>query len=152
MPRAGKTLVLKGFDKLLEDIQRAHGSIEKATEKGLKAGAEVLTRQYEDEAKKSGATQDELAALVKSPKPERSGNRFTVDTGFKLGSYNSENPSGGYLAMFRNYGTVKRTTKSGANRGEISATGFIQRAEERASAKVKKAERQALEEILKDLK
>lgn len=145
-------LVLKGFDTLLEDIQRAQGNIEQATEKGLRAGAEVLTRQYEDEAKKSGASSEELNALVKSPKPNRSGNRFSVDCGFKLGTYNSNNPSGGYLAMFRNYGTVKRTTKTGANRGSIQETGFIQRAERRASAKIKKAEKETLQEILKDLK
>ena len=145
-------LILTGFDEMLEKIQRAQGKIEQAAEKGLKAGAEALTRQYEDEAKKSGASADEINALVKSPKVTKSGNIFSVDAGFKLGTYNANNPSGGYIAMFRNYGTIKRQTKAGANRGAVSAAGFIQRAEKRASSKVKKAEKQALQEILEDLK
>lgn len=145
-------LVLKGFDSLLEDIQRAQGNIERATREGLEAGAKVLTRQYETEAKKSGASADELNALVKNPKPEKSGNRFSVDCGFKLGTYDPKNPSGGYKTMFRNYGTVERQTKTGANRGAIQEAGFIQRAERRASPKVREAEKDVLDDILKDLK
>lgn len=150
MARSKVKLMLTGFDDYLEKIQKASGSIDRAAEQALKDGANALVKEYETQARAAGVPQRSIDALTVD-KPQWSGNRVSISAGFKLGEYNAKNPSGGYIAMFENYGTKERKTKGGKSRGKIRALGFIQRAEKRAAPKVKKAEQDALEKILQNL-
>lgn len=83
-----------------------------------------------------------------------------------MGNYDPKNPSAGYKAVFRNYGTVRRTVKDtgehatvggnwktlGTDRGAVTGTGFIATAKDASRPKVKKIQRQKLDDILKGLK
>lgn len=140
-------LILTGFDDLLEQVKKADGNMKRATEVALKDGADALKKAYESQARSDGVPQKSIDALQTNP-PKWSGNRCEAGAGFKLGSYDPENPSGGFIAMFENYGTDNRQTKAGENRGKMRALGFIQKAEKKAAAKVKKAEEGALKSIL----
>lgn len=144
-------LTLKGFDILLDHITEAGGSIEAATERALESSAKLLTNEI-----KKGAVQRNLPtdSLI-TPKVNWSGNRASVEVGFELGEYNSNNPSSGYFALFREYGAPSkggnRKTKQGYNRGAIEADPFIRPALQQNKKRVKDAQKQALERTLRGL-
>lgn len=141
-------LELKGFDKLLEDIQEAGGNIERATEKALLNGANLLTNDFRNGAVNRGLEVDRLI----TPQVKWANNRASVEAGFKLGEYDEKNPNSAYIALFTEYGTIKRKTKAGANRGKITQNPFIRPTREKDAAKVRRFQKEALEEILKGLK
>lgn len=141
-------LTFKGFDLLLEQINEANGDVTAATEKALKASADMLTQEI-----RAGAQQRKLGtSTLINPTPVWSGNKCSVEVGYNLGSYDSSNPSEGYKALFKEYGTAKRKTSKGANRGEITANPFIRPAVDNNKSRIKKEQQAALDEILKGLK
>ena len=146
---AGKVkLTLKGFDLLLDQINEAGGSIESATERALESSAQLVTQEIRTGAQQRNLDTDSLI----NPKPKWSGNRCSVEVGFELGAYDSKNPSNGYLALFKEYGTAKRSTSKGANRGKVTADPFIRPAITDNKKAIHKAQETALERILKGLK
>lgn len=141
-------LTLNGFDKLLEKIQSAGGEIKPATERALQSSANLVTAKI-----RSGAEARDLGTKgIISPAVKWSGNLATVEVGYELGNYDSRNPSAGYLALFTEYGTAKRKTKKGANRGKENARPFIRPAVTDGKKEIVKAQKTALERVLKGLK
>ena len=147
-------LTLTGFDKLLDEVQFAQGSIEAATERALVSSAKMLTQEI-----RKGAVERNLdAGDLIVPKAEWLGDMCSVEVGFKLGAYNPSNPSTGYKALFREYGAPSkkkggtRHTSKGANRGAVAADPFINPAVKRNQKAVRNAQKKALERILKGLK
>ena len=159
-------LTLKGFDGLLEEIQGAGGEIASATERALQSSAKLLTNDI-----KSGAAQRNVPTTdLINPTPKWSGNRCSVEVGFKLGAYDSVNPSSGYLALFKEYGApagggVRNVKESGIvakvggefktlnkSRGSVNADPFIRPALEQNQKALREAQKTALERILGGLK
>ena len=159
-------LTLIGFDGLLEEIQSAGGEIAPATERALQSSAKLLTNDI-----KSGAAQRNVPTTdLINPTPKWSGNRCSVEVGFKLGAYDSVNPSSGYLALFKEYGApagggVRNVKESGIvakvggefktlnkSRGSVNADPFIRPALEQNQKAIREAQKTALERILGGLK
>lgn len=159
-------LTLKGFDGLLEEIQSASGEIASATERALQSSANLLTNEI-----RSGAAQRNVPTTdLINPTPKWSGNRCSVEVGFKLGAYDSVNPSSGYLALFKEYGApagggVRNVKESGIiakvggefktlnkSRGSVNADPFIRPALEQNQKAIREAQKTALERILGGLK
>lgn len=159
-------LTLKGFDGLLEEIQSAGGEIASATERALQSSANLLTNEI-----RSGAAQRNVPTTdLINPTPKWSGNRCSVEVGFKLGAYDSVNPSSGYLALFKEYGApagggVRNVKESGIvakvggefktlnkSRGSVNADPFIRPALEQNQKAIREAQKTALERILGGLK
>ena len=159
-------LTLIGFDGLLEEIQSAGGEIASATERALQSSANLLTNEI-----RSGAAQRNVPTTdLINPTPKWSGNRCSVQVGFKLGAYDSVNPSSGYLALFKEYGApagggVRNVKESGIiakvggefktlnkSRGSVNADPFIRPALEQNQKAIREAQKTALERILGGLK
>lgn len=154
------------FNDLLEKIKKANGDIESATWKACRAGAREMHDVLEAEASKSGLPTDVTDALIYQADRDSSGNRYACVVGWRLGSYDPEDLSAGYKAVFVNYGTPRRTVETegvrvqidgewktlDTNRGFIDGTGFIGRAKKKARKKVKQAQEEALNEILSNLR
>ena len=141
-------LTLKGFDELLDEIKAAGGDIKPATERALQSSANLATEKI-----RSGAQARNLgSAGIINPVVKWSGNRATVEVGYELGAYDSRNPSQGYKALFIEYGTGKRATKHGANRGAVGANPFIRPAVTEGKKEIVKAQQTELERVLKGLK
>ena len=159
-------LTLKGFDGLLEEIQSAGGEIAPATERALQSSANLLTNEI-----RSGAAQRNVPTTdLINPTPKWNGNRCSVEVGFKLGAYDSVNPSSGYLALFKEYGApagggVRNVKESGIvakvggefktlnkSRGSVNADPFIRPALEQNQKAIREAQKTALERILGGLK
>lgn len=159
-------LTLIGFDGLLEEIQSAGGEIASATERALQSSANLLTNEI-----RSGAAQRNVPTTdLINPTTKWSGNRCSVEVGFKLGAYDSVNPSSGYLALFKEYGApagggVRNVKESGIvakvggefktlnkSRGSVNADPFIRPALEQNQKAIREAQKTALERILGGLK
>ena len=151
MGKVKLTLTLKGFDKLLEQIQEADGDIKEATERALEAGAKLIS----DDIRAWATARNIPTGNMIKPKAEWNGNRASIKAGFELGAYDPRKPSDGYLALFKEYGATadggKRTTKTGKNRGRVIADPFIRPALTRNKKAVQAAQQKALEQILSDL-
>lgn len=160
----GIKLNLKGFEKMLEEIQDAGGNVEKAAEETLTECAKVVETELRSACDAAGVPSS-VSSEIQVTKG-KSGNRFSAKVGWKMGSYDPKNPSAGYKAVFRNYGTVRRQVKDtgehatvggnwktlGTDRGSVAGTGFIAAAKKSSAPKVRKIQKQKLDEILKGLK
>ena len=148
-------LQLKGFDEMLEKLQKAGGDIDKAARVCMEKSVSVLEEYLIDEAAESGAETSEIFHQVTV-----NGNRVTGETGWKLGNYDSNNPSEGYRAMFTEFGTGRhsargrgkdRETAAGHNRGSTEPRPFMAQARKRAVKPVRTIQRETLQNIIKEL-
>ena len=135
-------LKLSGFDDLLEQIEKAGGTIDRAAESCLKQSAQIMQTELKNQMKESGVDND-LIARMPAPQIEKNGNAMIARVGYKKGAYNPEDLSDGFKAIFLNYGTPRRS-----KHGKVEAKGFIDRAQKKARPKIKKAQKQTLEKIL----
>ena len=139
-----RMLKLEGFDYMLDEIARAGGNIDSAVEKACKAGAAELEARLRAECSASGVP----ASVTNGIRIKYRGgaNLHKVQCGWEIGDYNPNNLSTGHKALFLNYGTPNRR-----KHGKVMARGFIARAKRGARKKVKQAQADALDEIIKGL-
>lgn len=135
-------LQLKGFDDLLEQIQKAGGSIDKAADSCLRQSAQIMQSELKAQMQAAGVDGDLINSM---PPPEITvdGNNYRAAVGYKKGNYDPRNPSDGYKVVFLNFGTPRRTMH-----GKVAARGFIKKAKDKARPQIKKAQRATLEKIL----
>lgn len=135
-------LQLSGFDELLEQIQKAGSTVDRAVESCMKQSAHIMQSELKSEMQKSGVDSD-LIDRMPTPELQKDGNTMIARVGYKKGAYNPNDISDGYKAVFLNYGTPKRS-----KHGKVEARGFIDRAQKKARKRIKKAQKEALEKIL----
>ena len=154
-------LQLKGFDEMLENIQKAGGDVNVAAESCIRESAQIMHADLITEMQSSGVDGG-LVSRMPQPEVKIEGNTFTAKVGYKMGAYDPDNPADGFKIAFLNYGTANRKTKddkqrvniggawvtTGTNRGAIPEHGFIARAKDTARPKIKKAQRQTLQSIM----
>lgn len=136
------TLKLDGFDDLLSQIEKAGGTVDGAAKKCLQKSADIMHDELK--AQMQAANVDSgLIARMPSPEVESDGNRHTARVGYKKGAYDPNNPSDGYKVVFANYGTPRRS-----KHGKQPEKRFIEKAKKKASARIKKVQKETLDEIL----
>lgn len=154
MAKGGIKINLKGFEKMLADIQAAGKDVEAAAAQAITESARVVEADLRTEAAESNVPDDITQQIT--TQTEQDADRYSAEVGWKLGTYNPQNPSAGYKAIFLNYGTVRRRTRLGHNRGAIQKRAvnqqFIYRAKQRAAPKVRKIQREILKNALGELK
>lgn len=143
--KAGITLKLEGFDELLQDIEKAGRSMDSAVDSCMRQSAKTMDTELR--AQLSQATHSGLASKMPPPQIKKEGNTITAYVGFEKGTYNEDNPSDGYKALFLNYGTPHRS-----KHGHEKARGFIKKAKKKATPQIKKQQEETLKKILKRLK
>ena len=137
---------LDGFDEMLAEIETAGGTIDNAAKKCLQKSADIMHDELKSQMQKSNVDGG-LINRMPPPEIEAEGNRVTARVGYKKGAYDPENPSDGYKVVFANYGTPRRSVH-----GKQPAKGFIQRAKKKSQARIKKAQAETLNDILRGLK
>lgn len=144
----GIRLNVKGFDDLLRKIEKANGKAEIAAEKCLKESAEILQDELKAAMRTAGGgVETDLINRMPNYTIENSGTRITARVGYKPTSYNPNNLSDYFKAMFAQYGTPHRKSH-----GHERARGFIAVAKKAAKPKIKKQQEKTLNDILEDLK
>ena len=132
-------LTFKGFDEMMERIEKAGGDIAATTEKAMREAAQVQQAELRSKMSSSGVT-SRLISRMPEPRIEWSGNRCSVVVGYPVGSYDPKNLTDGYKAIFLNYGTPR-----------VAPRNFVTPAKKAAAPAIKKAIQAALEEIMKEL-
>lgn len=148
-------LKVKGFDEMLAAINRAGGDVDKAARVCMEKSVQVLESNLIGEAQASGAKTSTVFHAVTSE-----GNRVFAETGWKLGGYDSANPSEGYEAMFREFGTGRysergkgkdRETQAGHNRGSTEPRPFMAQARKKSVKAIRAIQQETLQNITKEL-
>lgn len=144
--KQNQILTLYGFEQWAESLQRAVDTdIDSAIEKCFNKCADIV-----DEALETQMQIKKVPESLKSKKSvwkEHRGNVYIFSDGWLKRDEES------FLKVcYLNYGTPMRETKSGANRGKISARYFISNAKRSAAQRVRKVQKDALDKVLGDLK
>lgn len=146
----GISLSLKGFDKLLEQLKEAGKDVDTEAARLIKEDAAIVDTELKAACKASNVPNDIINEITKTV--QGSLNVYSAEVGWKLGNYNPKNPSAGYKAIFLNYGTVRRHTAKGYDRGEIpkkpTAQQFIAQAKRKAKTKISKRHKEMLKKML----
>mgnify|MGYP002513164521 CR=1 FL=1 len=149
----GISLSLKGFDKLLSQLEEAGKDVDAEAARIIKEDAEIVDTELKSACKSSNVPEDIINEITKTV--QGSLNVYSAEVGWKLGNYNPKNPSAGYKAIFLNYGTVRRHTAKGYDRGEIpkksTAQQFIAQAKKKAKTKISKKHKEMLKKMLGEI-
>lgn len=149
-------LQLQGFDDFLERLEEAGATMENEGRKCFEKCAENLYDELYLKAQKAGLD-NRLLEQIDERFIEEHGIWF-YEVGWKKQKPTTTNPLPDvYKVMFYNYGTPKRTTAAGENRGEETAHpkgshGFIKKAKLAVRNKNRKLQEETLNKILKGLK
>lgn len=135
-------LQLKGFDDLLEKIQKAGGSVDAAADSCLRQSAQIMESELKAQMQAAGVDGG-LINRMPPPKITVKNNRYRAAVGYEKGEFDPRDPSDGHKVVFLNYGTPRRTMH-----GKVAARGFIQAAKKKARPRIKKAQQETLEKIL----
>ena len=133
-------LNIEGFDELLKKIEEAGGSINKAVDTCMKQSAQIQQKELKAQMQKKKVS-NALINRMPQPEIEWNGNACTARVGYHKGAYNPKDLSDGYEAVFINYGTPK-----------IAPRNFIRAAKNKARPQIKRAQQEAMNKILEDLK
>lgn len=133
MGKTSMTLSTKGFEALLERIQKAGGDINSAAERALTESAEPFYADLKAGIKKHHQTGLTEKSLYDPTKPVWFGDKVMLKVGFDLSH-------GGLPALFIEYGTPKQKPDP-----------FIKLAIERNQRLSKKIQKKILTEVLEDL-
>lgn len=146
----GISLSLKGFDKLLSQLKEAGEDVDAEAARLIKEDAAIVDTELKAACKASNVPNDIINEITKTV--QSSLNVYSAEVGWKLGNYDPKNPSAGYKAIFLNYGTVRRHTAKGYDRGEIpkkpTAQQFIAQAKRKAKTKISKRHKEMLKKML----
>ena len=146
MSKKGISLDLVGFDVFVKKLEAAGQSVDATCEKAIKRAADTADSALREEMKRSNVS-SRLISSMPPPEIEKKESVYTARVGYKKGAYHPENPSDGYKVVFLNYGTPRRK-----KHGKVKARGFISRAKRKAKARIKQAENDAFETIIKEVK
>ena len=143
--------VTVNFDSLLRKIQKAGGDIEAATWDAARKGGRIYYQNLVEECKRSNVPDHLIDKIRFNCLRDQSGNRYAVVVGWLMENYNPADIADGYKVVFLNYGTPRRETSTGEDRGLIDGRGFIGRAKRKSKKPIKEAQQNFLNDLLKGL-
>lgn len=150
-------LTLNGFDDYIKKLRKAGADVQKVTEEAiLKSGAVFnsnLTAQIKKEYRLTAETKEAMLEDMKKPEIVYSSDRIVIgEAGIKIGNkIDPKDLSGGFIALFNEYGTIQRKTKQGERRGYLEELEFTRRAIKKSAPKIRKLQKGILEKALKEL-
>lgn len=159
-------ITLVGFDEMIQKIEKASGDVMAAAEKAAHAGANAYEATLRAECAASHVPGDLVAEIKNEVARGNLPDTIKVKVGWRVPGYDRKNPAPAFKVIFLNYGTPRRSTKTGGqrvklktgewvtvkqDRGAIQARDFIGRAKKRAKAQIKQAEQAAFDEVIRGL-
>lgn len=139
--RRGQMVTIHGFAEMSEMLaQLEKRGVDEVTEKLFDESCDIVKNAMDTFARQSIPA--DLAAKQTSFKVKR-GNIFMFAYGFDR----NRNLEDFLKACYLNYGTPRRTTTKGANRGAVQPRGFISNAKRSAAQKMNARKRAMLKEL-----
>lgn len=140
--KRGQMLTIHGFEEMVELLEHLEKQgVDNATEKVFDECCDIVQSSLDNYAAQNIPA--DLAAKKTKFKVKR-GNTFM----FAYGWDRNKNPEDFLKVCYLNYGTPKRKTAKGYNRGKVSARGFISNAKRSAGQKINAKKKAMLKEIL----
>lgn len=138
--KRGGMVTIHGFAEMAEMLQQLEQrGVDELTTKLFDESCDIVKTAMDTYAQQSIPA--DLAAKQKQFKV-RHGNVFMFAYGF------DRNDTESFLkACYLNYGTPQRSTQAGANRGKVSARGFISNAKRSAAQKMNARKKAMLQEL-----
>ncbi|MBQ2348087.1 MAG: hypothetical protein II388_06945 [Clostridia bacterium] len=152
--KSGISVKLEGFEEYLQKLEKAGKDVDTAAQNAVRKSASIA----EQELRAAANAAQVPSSITKDIRTKYESNfgKYSAEVGWEKGNYNSDKPSSAYKAIFLNFGTVRRQTKAGKNRGQIAnpekSKRFITVAKRKASSKIKQAQKEQLEKALEELK
>lgn len=149
-------LQLKGFDSYLNELRKAGANVQKVTESTLLESAEMFNQELvkqTDASPMSDKTKTRMKKDLIKPAITHSSDQLVIaEAGYRIGDkLDSKDLSGGFVALFNEYGTVRRRTRRGVDRGSLEEMEFTRRAHRKVDAKIRRKQEEILKEALKEL-
>ena len=140
--RRGQMVTIHGFEEMAEMLsQLEKRGVDEATAKIFDECCDTIKDSVDKYAQQSLPA--DLAAKKTQFKVKR-GNVFMYAYGWDR----NKNPEDFLKVCYLNYGTPKRETKKGYNRGKIAARGFLSNAKRSAKQKINARKKTMLKEIM----
>lgn len=140
--RRGQMVTIHGFAEMAETLaQLEKRGVDEASSKLFDESCDIVKNAMDTYAAQSIPA--DLAAKQTAFKVKR-GNIFMFAYGFDR----NKNLDDFLKACYLNYGTPRRTTQQGANRGKIQPRGFISNAKRSAAQKLKAKQKAMLKELM----
>ena len=141
--RRGQMVTIHGFAEMAEMLaQLEKRGVDEVTEKLFDESCDIVKSAMDTFAQQSIPA--DLAAKQTAFKVKR-GNIFMYSYGFDR----NKNPDDFLKACYLNYGTPRRTTMKGANRGAVQPRGFISNAKRSAAQKMNARKKTMLKELMR---
>ncbi len=141
--KRGQMVTIHGFAEMAEMLtQLEKRGVDEVTEKLFDESCDIVKNAMDTYAQQSIPA--DLAAKQTSFKVKR-GNVFMFAYGFDR----NKNPDDFLKACYLNYGTPRRATEKGANRGKVEPRGFISNAKRSAAQKMNARKKAMLKELAK---
>ena len=134
--------------RLLKTLAKYQGDVIAKTEECVEKSARI----YESELR-SLASQHLDSDIVSDITVSFEKNEFEMGTRIgwtKNEEFNPDHVTNVYKAIFANYGTPKRFTKAGAERGSIDSTGFLKQAKENVKDTIHKLQKDIIKQANKE--
>lgn len=142
----GSIFDTKGFEKWIEQIERAEGNVEKYAKQAVDDSVHIFEGELKS-ACRAANVPNSITSEITSEGAKVEGNRIKARVGWKLSSYDPKNPSPGFKAIFLNYGTPKRSSH-----GQVAPRHFITTAKKKAKKSIKQKQKDAYNKITGELK
>ncbi len=140
--KRGQMVTIHGFSEMVETLQELEKrGVDQATEKVFDECCDIVQDSVDQYANQNLPA--DLAAKKARFKVKR-GNIFM----FAYGWDRIRDTANFLKVCYLNYGTPKRQTAQGHNRGKIAARGFLANAKRSAAQKINKRKKQMLKEIM----
>lgn len=135
---SGIKIDIKGFDEMIDRLKNAGVDAKPVVDGYVKDAAKIQLEHLRHEMSATGVAADLVGRAEASVEWE--GDRCKASVGYKKGSYDPQNPSDGYKAVFINYGTPRIKPHEYLEPAKKSARKAINR-------EMKKAMQKILEEV-----
>lgn len=145
MAKKGGMVRIYGFDEFLQKLVDASGSgVDEMARKCFDACSDIVVDAMNEKMQKANVP----ASLQNKTTRFRvvNGNTYMFTYGWSKGDEDTFKK-----ICYLNYGTPRRETKKGANRGKVDARYFISNAKRSAAQKMRKVQKDSLDEFIKGL-
>lgn len=136
-------LTIKGFSQFEDALKAAEEKAVKVVTDAMQKAARDFTAEIKAGAEARNLPQESLDAIME-PQVKNQHNVISCTAGFKLGDY-GEGDGGGYIALYKEYGTPHRSKY-----GQQQPDPFIAPARDKAAKAYKKEVKAGLDKVLEE--
>ena len=149
-------LTLKGFDSYIKKLRELNADVKKVGKEAIGKSVVMFNNELVkqvDASPMSQETKDRMRESLIKPKVNHvSDNLIIGDAGFRIGDdyHTTDELSGGFIALFNEYGTEGRFTKKKGYRGSLEKMEFTRRTHRKVDSKIRKLQEEVLEKAIKE--